>query len=38
MKNDDPVEMTILCDDKSMNGHIESVARGIADRDANSGR
>ena len=38
MKNDDPVEMTILGDDKSMRGHIESVARGITDRDANSGR
>ena len=38
MKNDDPVEMTILGDDKSMRGHIESVARGITDRDAKSGR
>jgi RND family efflux transporter MFP subunit len=38
MKQNDPVEMTILGDNKVMRGHIESVARGITDRDANSGR
>jgi RND family efflux transporter MFP subunit len=38
MKQNDPVEMTVLGDDKVMRGHIESVARGITDRDANSGR
>lgn len=38
MKQNDPVEMTVLGDDKAMRGHIESVARGITDRDANAGR
>jgi RND family efflux transporter MFP subunit len=38
MKNNDPVEMTILGDKKVLRGHIESIARGITDRDANSGR
>jgi RND family efflux transporter MFP subunit len=40
MKQNDPVEMTLLGDDKAkvMHGHIESIARGITDRDANSGR
>ncbi|HEY4318769.1 MAG TPA: efflux RND transporter periplasmic adaptor subunit [Herbaspirillum sp.] len=38
MKQNDPVEMKILGDSKVMRGHIESVARGITDRDANSGR
>ncbi|RXZ36880.1 biotin/lipoyl-binding protein [Oxalobacteraceae bacterium CAVE-383] len=38
MRDNDPVEMTILGDDKVLRGHIESVARGITDRDANSGR
>lgn len=38
MKQNDPVEMTVLGDNKSMRGHIESVARGITDRDGNSGR
>ena len=38
MKQNDAVEMTVLGDTKAMHGHIESVARGITDRDANSGR
>ena len=38
MKQNDPVDMTILGDNKIMHGHIESVAHGITDRDANSGR
>jgi RND family efflux transporter MFP subunit len=38
MKQNDPVEMTILGDNKIMRGHIESLARGITDHDANSGR
>jgi RND family efflux transporter MFP subunit len=38
MQANDPVEMTVLGDTKIMRGHIESVAHGITDRDANSGR
>jgi RND family efflux transporter MFP subunit len=40
MKQNDPVDMTMLGDDKAevMHGHIESIARGVTDRDANSGR
>ncbi|MDB5776014.1 MAG: hlyD secretion family protein [Herbaspirillum sp.] len=38
MKQNDPVEITVLGDDKVMRGHIESMAHGITDRDANSGR
>jgi RND family efflux transporter MFP subunit len=37
MKESDPVEITVLGDEKIMRGHIESVARGITDRNANSG-
>jgi RND family efflux transporter MFP subunit len=37
MKDSDPVEITALGDEKIMRGHIESVARGITDRNANSG-
>jgi RND family efflux transporter MFP subunit len=37
MNASDPVEITVLGDDKIMRGHIESVARGITDRNANSG-
>jgi RND family efflux transporter MFP subunit len=38
MKPNDPVDITVLGDDQIMRGHIESVAHGITDRDANSGR
>jgi multidrug resistance efflux pump len=38
MKQNDPVDITLLGDDKIMHGHIGSVAHGITDRDATSGR
>jgi multidrug resistance efflux pump len=37
MHQNDPVDITLLGDDKIMRGHIESVAHGITDRDVTSG-
>ncbi|WP_082491191.1 biotin/lipoyl-binding protein [Duganella sp. Leaf126] len=38
LKLNDPVEMRLMSGDTALHGHIESIARGITDRDANLGR
>jgi RND family efflux transporter MFP subunit len=38
MRQGDLVEVSMLGDDAVMRGHIESIARGVTDRDANTGR
>nr|WP_152884651.1 efflux RND transporter periplasmic adaptor subunit [Duganella sp. FT27W] len=38
LKLNDKVEMRLMSGDIALHGHIESIARGITDRDANLGR
>ena len=38
LKLNDKVEMRLMSGDTALQGHIESIARGITDRDANLGR
>jgi RND family efflux transporter MFP subunit len=38
MRQGDQVEMSMLGSDAVMRGHIESIARGVTDRDASTGR
>ena len=38
LKLNDKVEMRLMSGDIALHGHIESIARGITDRDANPGR
>lgn len=38
IRQDDLVEMTMLGSEARLRGHVESVARGITDRDASTGR
>ena len=38
LKLNDKVEMRLMSGDTPLRGHIESIARGITDRDANLGR
>ena len=38
LKVNDPVEMRLMSGEAHMRGHIESIAHGITDRDASTGR